>query len=91
MMIQVSYWSSTEYHPGYSAYTVSFSNGKACFGNANLNDAERNIRACLPSPKTCLHGDFHIGNIITNGEKDYWIDLGDFAYGAPDFQTIMGR
>lgn len=47
MMIQVSYWSSTEYHPGYSAYTVSFSNGKACFGNANLNDAERNIRACL--------------------------------------------
>lgn len=45
----------------------------------------------LPSPKTCLHGDFHIGNIITNGEKDYWIDLGDFAYGAPDFQTIMGR
>ena len=47
MMIQVSYWSSTEYHSGYSAYTVSFSNGKACFGNANLNDAERNIRACL--------------------------------------------
>ena len=25
----------------------------------------------IPSPKTCLHGDFHIGNIITNGEKDY--------------------
>ena len=39
----------------------------------------------IPSPKTCLHGDFHIGNIITNGEKDYWIDLGDFAYGAPEW------
>ena len=30
----------------------------------------------IPAPKTCLHGDFHIGNIITDGEKDYWIDLG---------------
>lgn len=43
----------------------------------------------LPSPKTCLHGDFHIGNIITNGEKDYWIDLGDFAWGAPEWDLSM--
>ena len=43
----------------------------------------------IPSPKTCLHGDFHIGNIITNGEKDYWIDLGDFAYGAPEWDLSM--
>ena len=43
----------------------------------------------IPSPKTCLHGDFHIGNIITNGEKDYWIDLGDFAYGAPEWDLAM--
>ena len=43
----------------------------------------------IPSQKTCLHGDFHIGNIITNGEKDYWIDLGDFAYGAPEWDLSM--
>ena len=43
----------------------------------------------LPSPKTCLHGDFHIGNIITDGKKDYWIDLGDFSYGAPEWDLSM--
>ena len=43
----------------------------------------------ISSPKTCLHGDFHIGNIITNGKKDYWIDLGDFAYGAPEWDLSM--
>ena len=43
----------------------------------------------IPSPRTCLHGDFHIGNIITNGEKDYWIDLGDFSYGAPEWDLSM--
>ncbi|MBO5596012.1 MAG: TIGR02172 family protein [Bacteroidales bacterium] len=43
----------------------------------------------LPTSKTCLHGDFHIGNIITNGVKDYWIDLGDFAYGAPEWDLSM--
>jgi uncharacterized protein (TIGR02172 family) len=43
----------------------------------------------IESPKTCLHGDFHIGNIITNGEKDYWIDLGDFAWGAPEWDLSM--
>lgn len=43
----------------------------------------------IPSPKTCLHGDLHIGNIITNGTKDYWIDLGDFAWGAPEWDFSM--
>lgn len=52
---------------------------------ARLLDALDNI----PSPKTCLHGDFHIGNIITNGEKDYWIDLGDFAWGAHQWDLAM--
>lgn len=43
----------------------------------------------IPAPKTCLHGDFHIGNIITDGKKDYWIDLGDFAWGAPEWDLSM--
>lgn len=38
-----------------------------------------------PAPKTCLHGDLHIGNIITDGQRDLWIDVGDFAWGAPEW------
>lgn len=34
---------------------------------------------------TCIHGDFQIGNIIRAEDKDYWIDLGDFSYGDPDW------
>lgn len=37
----------------------------------------------LPKETTCLHGDLHIGNIITNGTDIYWIDLADFRYGNP--------
>ena len=43
----------------------------------------------IPNPKTCLHGDLHIGNIITDGVKDYWIDLGDFAWGCPEWDFSM--
>ena len=37
----------------------------------------------IPEETTCIHGDLHIGNIITDGTQNYWIDLGDFAYGTP--------
>jgi uncharacterized protein (TIGR02172 family) len=43
-------------------------------------------KAALP---TCLHGDLHIGNIITDGERDLWIDVGDFAYGVPEWDLGM--
>lgn len=39
----------------------------------------------VPSAPTCLHGDLHIGNIITDGQRDLWIDVGDFAYGVPEW------
>ena len=39
----------------------------------------------VPSTPTCLHGDLHIGNIITDGSRDLWIDVGDFAYGVPEW------
>ena len=32
---------------------------------------------------TCLHGDFHIGNILTCPKGVYWIDIADFGYGDP--------
>ncbi len=43
----------------------------------------------VPSTPTCLHGDLHIGNIITNGSRDLWIDVGDFAYGVPQWDLGM--
>ena len=42
-----------------------------------------------PDATTCLHGDMHIGNIITNGEETWWIDLADFRYGHPYFDLGM--
>lgn len=43
----------------------------------------------MPSTPTCLHGDLHIGNIITDGQRDLWIDVGDFAYGVPEWDLGM--
>lgn len=39
----------------------------------------------IPEATTSLHCDFQPGNIIRAEGKDYWIDLGDFSYGDPDF------
>ena len=38
-----------------------------------------------PETETCLHGDLQVGNIITDGERTLWIDLGDFGYGCPEW------
>ena len=43
----------------------------------------------FPEVTTCLHGDLHIGNIITDGKRNLWIDVGDFAYGAPEWDLGM--
>ena len=43
----------------------------------------------VPAMPTCLHGDLHIGNIITDGSRDLWIDVGDFAYGVPQWDLGM--
>ena len=42
-----------------------------------------------PDADTCIHGDMHIGNIITNGRQNWWIDLADFRYGHPYFDLGM--
>jgi len=36
---------------------------------------------------TLTHGDFHFGNVITDGKNDYFIDLGCFSYGNPNFDN----
>ena len=38
----------------------------------------------IQESETCVHGDLHIGNIITDGNRTLWIDIGQFGYGAPD-------
>ena len=38
-----------------------------------------------PDADTCLHGDLHIGNIITDERRNLWIDLGQFSYGEPEW------
>lgn len=43
----------------------------------------------IPDTPMLLHGDLHIGNIITDGERDLWIDIGQFAYGAPEWDLSM--
>ena len=39
----------------------------------------------VPEADTCLHGDLHIGNIITDGNRELWIDVGEFSYGVPEW------
>ena len=43
----------------------------------------------VPDTQRCVHGDLHIGNIITDGERDLWIDVGEFAYGAPEWDLAL--
>ena len=43
----------------------------------------------LPDTATCLHGDLHIGNIITDGQRTLWIDVGEFGYGVPEWDLSL--
>lgn len=39
----------------------------------------------VPEYPFCLHGDLQIGNIIRSGNRDLWIDVGQFSYGVPEW------
>lgn len=39
----------------------------------------------VPDSDVACHGDLQFSNVITDGEKDYFIDLGEFCYGHPYF------
>jgi len=39
----------------------------------------------VPDATTCIHGDLQLSNVITNGERTLWIDVGEFCYGVPEW------
>lgn len=49
----------------------------------------------VPDTPNCLHGDLQIGNIITDGYRTLWIDVGEFSYGTQEWDLcimwIMGQ
>ena len=45
--------------------------------------------ADAPDTDTAIHGDLQFGNALIAGQKRYFIDLGDFAYGYPYFDLGM--
>ena len=43
----------------------------------------------VPEADTCLHGDLQIGNIITDGERTLWIDVGEFSHGVSEWDISI--
>ncbi len=43
----------------------------------------------VPDARTAIHGDLQFSNAITDGNNNYFIDLGDFACGNPLFDLGM--
>ena len=43
----------------------------------------------VPDTPNCVHGDLQIGNIITDGTHNWWIDVGEFAYGVPEWDLSL--
>lgn len=66
---------------------------KAVTGSKIINDFQKRKIAefisSVPSTTTCIHGDMHMGNVLMAGDRRFWIDLADFAYGNPLFDLGM--
>lgn len=53
---------------------------------AKIREGIKRIVREAPSPYCLNHGDLHFGNLITNGENTYFIDMGRFKYGTIEFE-----
>ena len=59
---------------------------KADYLDDTQKKAVNNFIDSIEDVETCLHGDFHFGNVIrTEDGEDLFIDMADFAYGCPLF------
>ncbi|MBQ0016605.1 MAG: phosphotransferase [Bacteroidales bacterium] len=43
----------------------------------------------MPNERYCIHGDLHAGNVISNPDGDFFIDLGSFTSGTPYIDLSM--
>lgn len=59
------------------------------FRDSDLKTKAVNLLDTLPDADTCIHGDLHFGNVISDGDKGYFIDMSDFCYGYPLFDLSM--
>lgn len=55
----------------------------------SLSEKMATFLETVPDTPCCLHGDMQIGNIITDGRRTLWIDIGQFAYGAPEWDLAL--
>lgn len=53
----------------------------------DINNRILSFIETIPDVTTCLHGDFHTGNIVIAQDKVYLIDLACFTYGYPLFDV----
>ena len=78
---------TTVFPPAENRFLQSINNGKS------FSDAQKarmiDFVMSVPRTNTCVHGDLHIGNALMVDDKEYWIDLSDFAYGNPLFDLGM--
>lgn len=60
--------------------------GNVIFNNKEEEDKVLKFLDSIEDRDTCIHGDFHLGNIIFTDKGDkLFIDLADFSYGHPYF------
>ena len=74
--------------PSMKARMIEFYNQEGTVP-AFLKEKVMPILENIPDTPTCLHGDMQIGNIITDGDRNLWIDIGQFAYGAPEWDMSL--
>lgn len=74
--------------PDIKEYNMSILNSLAFYTDNERAIMKRYITDA-PDGDTAIHGDLQFSNAIMDGDKDYLIDLGDFACGSPLFDLGM--